>query len=419
MTKVCILGMGFVGLTLGAVLAEHQHEIIGVDTNEAIVEKLRKNKSHFHEEGLDELLEKNKERISFYKEIPKKADVYIISVGTPLDSEKKVRMDYIQSAAKMISEHLEGKELIILRSTVKIGTSREIIKPILDKTGKEYYLAFCPERTIEGKAVKELTELPQIIGGINSKSTEKAEEFFRTITKEIIKLDTIEEAEMVKLLNNSYRDLTFAFANEAAIICNNLGVDAGKVIKAANQKYARSNIPMPGFVGGLCLTKDSHILAQSAIDYPLKMKLVELSRKVNEQLPLEISKRVRKMISKDNIIFFSGLAFKGRPETDDTRNSPSIDLIDDLKKNGFTKIYCHDFAVKSEEIEKLELAAITFEEGLKKANCIIIGNNNTKYSTPEIQKLVDSIEFKKIIFDPWRNFEEKLKNKKNIDYETI
>lgn len=415
MARVCVMGMGFVGLTLGAVLAQNGHKVYGVDPNKALIEQLSAGKPHFHEAGLEQMLFSNAKNMSYSEGHPaEKMDVYIVCVGTPVNADKGINNSFVESAAKTISQNIQGGELVVLRSTVKVGTCRNIVKPLLDKSGKKYLLAFCPERAIEGKALEEQIVLPQIIGGLDEQSTRKADEFFRTFVVENVIMENLESAEMVKLLNNSYRDLTFAFANEVSLICQELGIDTYRAIEAANYNYKRSNIPKPGFVGGTCLTKDSYILSQSANTG--MEKLVTHARKLNEYIPMHVAKKVAALVpDRKAKVLVAGLAFKGKPETDDTRNSPSLELISHLKSLGFSDVLCQDFAVGTEKIKELGFAAAELAQGLE-SDCIIIANNNPKYSHAGIEKTLSGRKSAAVVFDVWGMLDKKNINNAKITY---
>ncbi len=188
------------------------------------------------------------------------------------------------SVCEELKSSIKSDDLIILRSTVRVGVTRNIVKSELDKSGVNYFLAFCPERTLEGNAFEELATLPQIISGIDKHSLKKVREFFQPVCSEVVELNSVEEAEMVKLLNNSERDLMFALANEIAMMCDSKGLNAYNIINAANYKYPRSNIRNPGPAGGPCLEKDPYILTEGFIGESYVPELFQKGRRVNESI---------------------------------------------------------------------------------------------------------------------------------------
>lgn len=409
--------MGFVGLTLGAVLADKKFIVTGVEVNKQVAEQLRRGEPHFHEKGLDVLMKKHLGKHLFIStEVPKeRQDVYVISVGTPIDKKtRKPVMDYVINAANSIKGQLSDGCLVVLRSTVPVGVTRHVVKPILDESGKKYHLAFCPERTVEGKAIVELRELPQIIGGLTLDCVDKAMDLFRVVTPATVEVSSLEIAEMIKIINNTYRDLTFAFANEMGLVCEKIGLNALEVIKAANFGYARSNIPIPGFVGGACLDKDPHILMDFSSKHGYTPILIKSGRQVNETLPAHVVQRAAaklKEAGKDIAtakVLVSGFAFKGQPETDDIRDSPTLRLLDALRAAGVKTIYGHDFVVAHDAIQGLGVMPCTLEEGFANADCVFIANNHKKYYDLNIEPYLRQMRAPGVFMDCWQIFDAEL-----------
>ena len=412
--KVCIVGVGYVGLTLGVILADKGFQVTGFDTNKEIVGQLKQGKSHFFEKGLTAMLKKHVgKNFHVTSEIPdEKFDAFVISVGTPFDTKgEKPIVDYLINGTKQVINMLTDDALVIIRSTVPLGGTRSIVKPLLDETGKRYSLAFCPERTAEGAALRELVELPQIIGGLDNKSVEKAFSLFRKITPTIVEVESLEAAEMVKLINNSFRDLNFAFANEIALICEKLKLNPFKTIAAANLGYPRSNVPKPGLTGGTCLKKDPYILSDFAMRNGYDVKLISAGRKLNEYIPHHIANIVKEHLKNsdktpaERKIFITGFAFKGNPENDDVRDSLTLDLVEKLKSFDFKNISGHDFVVNDNQLKELNVKPCSIEEGFNQADCVIIANNHKSYSNLDIENLVLKMNKKSLVIDCWHNFD--------------
>ncbi|TSC85014.1 MAG: UDP-glucose/GDP-mannose dehydrogenase [Parcubacteria group bacterium Gr01-1014_13] len=429
--KICVVGLGYVGLTLSVVLAEKGFQVYGITKSEELAEQLRNGKPHFHEKGLEVLLKKFVNKNLFISAtIPADIamDVFVISVGTPLDkSTKKPIISHIESAVTDVAKNLRPGGLVVLRSTVPVGLTRNYVLPMIQKHQKErFYLAFASERTIEGKALSELKYLPQVIGGLDEESLNKASEIFIQVTKTIIRVSSLESAEMIKILDNSYRDLTFAFANEVAMVSRQLGLNAIELIEAANFGYPRTNVPVPGFVGGACLEKDPHILVDFATTAGYTPQLVAMARKVNESLPVFTADLVRKHCAANGKdiatakIFVSGLAFKGRPETDDLRGSPTVDFLKCLQEAGAKNIHGHDFVVKREAIVGLGITPCTLEEGFQGADCVLFMNNHVSYEYFDIEKLLPNLNQQAFFFDGWHLFDSKvIKSYSHITYEGL
>lgn len=414
MRRICVVGMGRVGLTLALTLASVGFKVLGVERNKDIVTQLNKGKPHFYEKGLKALLEKHLNvNLAIAEVIVEEAqDAYILCVGTPINKEtKKPILEYLVRATKEAAQNLKEGDLVVLRSTVPVGTTRNIVLPILRENQEQPYLVFCPERTIEGKALTELRELPQVIGGLNEASVEKALDIFTKVTSTIIQATSLEAAEMIKLMDNVCRDMYFACANEVALIAEKLGLDGFELIKAANLGYPRNNIAMPGFVGGACLEKDPYILIDSANSYSYDAKLVRLAREVNEYLPLHVAQKLKtrlaclnKDIEKAKVLI-AGMAFKGQPETDDIRGSPALTLVDYLRNAHNCKgIYGHDFIALAEEIRAAGVEPCSLEDGFKNADCVIFMNNHSSYYDLDIKHLTDLMNKPAVLIDGWRIF---------------
>lgn len=415
--RICVIGMGYVGLTLSLVLAKKGFRVYGVETRPEVVASLCAGAPHFYELGLSSLLRQCLDSGAFTVSgtIPTDSamDVFIVAVGTPLDPATNTpTLDFLRSAAESIAPHADEGSLVILRSTVPVGVTRSIVFPLLRRTGiKKVFLAFCPERTIEGKALEELEYLPQIVGGLDEESAQRAEDIFRRVTAKVVRVSSLEAAEMTKLIDNSYRDLCFAFANEIAVIAKHLGIAGDEVIRAANDGYPRTHVARPGFCGGLCLKKDPRILSLSAESAGYQPRLVRAARQVNEEMHHYAAARVLRHLKEKGKdiarakIFISGFAFKGRPETDDTRDSPTLEVIAQLRRLGIRHLAGHDFMVSPAVIASLGVEPASLEEGFREADCVVFMNNHAGYATLDPDRYLPLLHPDALIFDGWRLFD--------------
>lgn len=339
--RVGVIGLGYVGLTLATVLADVGFRVFGIEKRREVVDATNAGYPHFSEVGLREALSRvvAEGRLTatdaFSPEMA--CDIYIITVGTPLGADGAARLDMIEAATRQVAGHMRDGALVILRSTVKIGTSRGVVAPILAATGKGFSIAMCPERTLEGNALHELRQLPQIVGADDQPTRDRASALFRNLTNSIVQVSGLESAELVKLVDNTFRDVQFGFANEVARICDAFGINAHEVIAAGKLGYKRTNVPLPGPVGGPCLEKDPHILAQSARERGIELDIAPAARTVNERQPGEtvrfiIDEMERRSFRPDSRVAVLGLAFKGVPATDDLRGSMSLKILDELRK---------------------------------------------------------------------------------------
>lgn len=408
--SLCIVGMGFVGLTLAVVMAEAGHKVVGVEINKDTVKKLKSGEAHFFEAGLEKRLKSailaKKLHITDNIKDSEGSNYFIITVGTPLDDDGNPRLDMVKRAAIEVASVMKNEAVVILRSTVRLGTTRNVILPILEASKINFRLAFCPERTIEGNALAELNSLPQICGGRNPEDAWFASQLFQSITPTTIRVSSIEAAELIKLLDNSYRDLTFAFGNEVALICEAAGLDSKEVTDAGNLGYSRTNIAKPGLVGGPCLEKDPHILTHGLADFNFNPTLITSGRKLNENLPeISISKIIPliKTNRKKIKIALCGMAFKGIPETDDLRGTPSNLVLFELKK-AFkdADIVIQDFACTDKDLETtFGHKSVTIEEAFIGTDLVVIANNNTKYGDLDLDALLASMSDNGILYDFW------------------
>jgi UDP-N-acetyl-D-mannosaminuronic acid dehydrogenase len=417
---VCVLGLGYVGLTLATVLSDVGYRVTGVDRDAKLIAGVNAGKPHFHEKGLEEMMKANSRLPQppvYQTGLPSPcATVYVITVGTPiLRPSLKPNLDYVRSATGEVAKVLRKGNLVILRSTVPVGTTRKVALPMLESTsglkaGVDFDLAFCPERTVEGKALRELRELPQIVGGINEASRERAARLFRRSTQTIIDVGELESAEMLKIMDNTYRDVMFAYANQMALLCEGLGLDLVPLVRAANQGYNRNRIPVPSpGVGGACLSKDPYILASVCESAGVDPSLFLLGRRINESLPVHAVDRVAAALAakgrslQDAHVFVLGFAFKGKPETSDMRDSPTLDLVRVLRERG-ARVRGHDPLVPVAEIQALGVQVCELAEGFRGADAVVLMLNHTIYEEMDVSTLLEHANRPVVVIDGWHIF---------------
>lgn len=426
---VCIIGLGYVGLTLAAVMAEVGFHVIGIEKRENLLSKLKSGEPGLFEPGLNTLLKKviSDGSLELHHHIPTncQATVYIITVGTPVDDDNRINLDSIIDISETLSSLLKEEDMVLLRSTVKLGTTRSTVLPILQKSEKNIHLAFCPERTIEGQAMEELRYLPQIIGADDLSATLRASQIFQFLTPITIRLSDYETAEMVKLVDNARRDVTFAFSNEIAKLCNAIGINADEVISSGRFGYSRTQLPTPGPVGGPCLSKDSHILVQSMQDlYGIMPEITAAARNVNEKQPEEVVNFLRDYLnSLENfpekpIISLLGIAFKGRPATDDLRGTTARPIFEALKRAFPQALFWgYDPVVDSENLKQFGLCPKgDLKDAISGAHLVMILNNHPIFSSIEIEQLSVGMARPGVIYDFWNCFKKKLSLPKGVQY---
>ncbi len=433
---IAVVGLGYVGLTLGLTLADLGFKVKGFDTNKAVADSIRKSKPHFFEQGLDRLLKdhlnKNFRMVDDF-EGGNNADVYFIAVGTPLDVSHKPGLHYLEGAATTIGKILKHGDAVILRSTVPLGSTRNSVIPILEKesgmkAGDDFLVAFAPERTIEGKALEELRRLPQVIGGINRASCDLVTSIFNFMSNSTIVVDSLEAAEMVKLVNNTYRDVSFAFANEVALISQQWGIDTKQVIEAANYGYERSRVPMPSpGVGGYCLEKDPFIFIDSAKKKGYEPLLARDARRVSDMMIDFVADGIisflkkEKKGAKNSKIALLGFAFKGKPITSDVRGSTTVILTKKLQHAGYKNIHGYDAAARKEDIVMHDVThAPTLQKAFAQADVIAVMNNHPEFETLDIRGFLAKTKKPVLFFDTWSLYDaDEVKKVKGVTYRRL
>lgn len=412
--SVCVIGLGYVGLTLAVAMADTGFRVHGVEIREDVLNTLKRDKAHFWEPRLNQKLARVRANgnFTFSNELSAEVDatVYIITVGTPLDATGRARVDAIRNAAAEVAGAMKDGALVILRSTVKLGTARNEVTPVLRGSGKKFEIASCPERTLEGKALIELHELPQIVGADDAETRFRCVQLFNIMTPTTVQVSTLETAELVKLVDNTYRDVTFAFANEVAKLCGHSGISAREVIRAGRLAYPRTAVALPGPVGGPCLEKDPHILIESAQNWGVELPITAASRRTNEEQPGEIAGLLKAKtnrldgFSETPRICVMGLAFKGMPPTDDLRGTMAKPIIDCLRQTyprghvvGYDAVAQRDAIESCFGIEVVD----TIEAGFEGADIVLIANNHPDLSRMDLAFHAESMNSPGVIYDIW------------------
>lgn len=392
---VCVVGLGYVGLTLATAFALAGLRVVGVERNAHVADTVSAGRTPFHENGLDDavadVVAAGQLTALHSSDAAPRASAYIITVGTPL-RDGAVQHDDIEAALRSVGEWMPDGALTVLRSTVRVGTTGLVARPILEATGKPFALAMAPERTIEGKALAELTSLPQIVGGIDEKSVSAASRLFSVLGVEIVEVDTVEAAETAKLASNTFRDLQFAFANELAYFADVVGVDIYEVIRACNYGYDRMNLALPGPVAGPCLEKDAYILDDSATSYGTSVDLSMQARRTNEAIVPHVVSIIRtRSVMPVTTVGLLGLAFKGRPETSDTRGSLALDFAQHIRGEWPAVQICGwDPLVSTEDAIAMSVSPQAADEVARSSNVLIVQTNHAIFSSPDFVAMLSA-----------------------------
>ena len=406
--NLAVIGLGYVGLPLAIEAANNKLKVAGYDINESLVDSLNKSTSHVEDisnKVLKDALSKDL-LITSDSNILRDSEYIVISVPTPL-TDYQPDLSYVEAATKSIAENLTKGQIIILESTTYPGTTLEIVKPILEKNssllaGEDFLLGYSPERIDPGNKEWTFKNTPKIVSGINEKSLKKISEFYNSIIDEVVEVSGTREAEMVKLMENTYRQVNIAMVNELAILSNMLDIDIWEVVDAAKTKPFgfQSFRPGPG-VGGHCIPIDPKYLSFKTRQIGQPVRFVELAQEINNSMPNYVISRISELMNKKEIllknsrILILGVAYK--KDIGDTRESPAIDIIESLLDKSvevsFYDPYVDELIVNKESIFKEQDL-----EGISNYDMVIIHTPHTSFHN------IDFENIKSLIFDTTGSF---------------
>jgi len=353
MTNICVVGLGRIGLPLALLLARASHRVIGVENNPSTLWKIRNNNLRWANANvekilLEQFLDKNLFVTGDLQAALCESEAVFIAIGTGVGSDGTPELSNLFKLVDEICcnpDDVKAK-LFILKSTLPVGTTRKIASIMEEKTrlrcGEDFFVAFCPERVLGGKAISEMGSLPKIIGGMNKASSEKAASIYKTVGGKLIVVERPEIAELIKLTDNAYRQTLFAFANDLALLAECHGINAYELIRAANDSYPRNNIPLPsGGVGGYCLTKDPLYLEAAFKEIASKRGFPSVwycARKTNDYMPTHLIDLLRGKLEnlgknlKEANVLVCGVSYK--ENTDDIRASHGLEIAIRLREEG-------------------------------------------------------------------------------------
>ena len=389
--KIIVMGLGYIGLPTASMLATKGHQVVGVDVSEHAVSTINSGRIHIIEPDLDILVRSAVNSGNLKASLtPEEGDTFIIAVPTPFmeveGNPKAPDLTYVESATRAIVPYLRVGNLVILESTSPVGTTEFIYKTIIELRPElegKIYAAHCPERVLPGHILRELVDNDRIVGGLTKTANEQARDLYKSFCNGAILLTDSKTAELSKLVENSFRDVNIAFANELSLICDHLGINVWETIALAN-RHPRVNILQPGpGVGGHCIAVDPWFIVSSA---PEQARLIKTARQVNDAKPHWVIDKVKVKAArfKDPVIACLGLAFKAN--IDDMRESPSLEIVKDLIAQNVGRVMACDPNVHA---EKLSFALYDLKQVLKEADILLL--------------LVDHTEFKEIDPDSIRD----------------
>ncbi|MDO5831581.1 MAG: nucleotide sugar dehydrogenase [Methanobrevibacter sp.] len=387
--KICIIGQGYIGLPTAALFSRSHCEVVGVDISEEMINNLNKGIIHIEEPGIANIIKNAIENKTYTASLtPQKADAFIITVPTPYIAENySCDLSYVITACESILPYIEKGNVVIVESTIAPMSTDETIKPIFEKAGftigEDLYLAHCPERVLPGRIIEELIHNDRIIGGVTPECARKASEVYGQFVEGELMLTEAKTAELSKCMENTFRDVNIALANELAKICTEIGVNALDVIEMAN-KHPRVNLHSPGpGVGGHCLAIDPYFIYAKA---PETAKIIKLARDTNKSMPKFVCDNVKKIISEGKIAVL-GVSYKGN--TGDDRESPAYEIIADLSSD-------YEIAIHDPHIDNPNF--VSFDDAIKDANLILILCDHDEFKHLDYDSVKSGME-SPIIFD--------------------
>lgn len=356
MGKLNVIGLGYIGLPTALMFAANGVEVVGTDLNEKLVGTLNEGKLTFEEEGLEDVFNKALSKGIEFKTEYEKTNRYIITVPTPyMPLSKQIDAKYVIAATKQVLEVCEENTILVIESTISPGTIDKFVRPIIEekglKIGEDIHLVHAPERIIPGKMVYELEHNSRTIGADSREIGEEVKSWYESFCRNEIVVTDIKTAEMSKVVENTFRDINIAFANELAKMCDKEGMDVYELIRIAN-KHPRVNILTPGpGVGGHCISVDPWFLVG---DYPDIVNIVLGAREVNDSMPQYVFDKIHKIMKENNIKDYSKVGLYGltyKENVDDMRESPTLQLLDIFEKYNIDSVKIYDPFIKEKKFE--------------------------------------------------------------------
>ena len=438
-TKIVVIGMGYVGIPAAGLLADVEgFDVTGLQRRSSRsgwkIDVLNQGKSPFEgdEPGLDELIAKvvakGTFRVTDDVEVLSDADIILIDVQTPTDPQHVPQYLSLREVSANIGKRIRKGTLVVVESTVAPGTTQNVVQIIIEeesgmKAGEDFDLAFSYERVMPGKLIHNIVNLPRIIGGVTATAAERASEIYSKICKAPVRTTDVLTAEISKTIENAYRDVNIAFANEMALVCESMGVNIFDVIEFVNELPSR-NIHIPGAgVGGHCLPKDPWLLRHGLYEYgswKLEPEIITLSRRINNQMPIHMAYLV------ENALNAKGRAIQGSVVTvlgaaylenaDDTRNTPAAALVGSLIAKG-AKIRIHDPFVTSWEFGPHEISQ-DFEATVTGSDCIVLVTKHNEYRSIDFDKMKNLMRTA-VVVDGRNVFDQKMLEEKDFEYRAV
>ncbi len=392
---VAVLGIGYVGLPLAVASAEAGFKTIGIDPAKERVDAIQQGKNYSFDidsESLKHLVQKERLQATSDFSLLKDCDIICISVPTLIDEKKEPDLSYVLNAVQKIKKYLRAGQLIILQSTTYPGTTEEVLLPILEesglKVGKDFFLAYSPERIDPGNHQFNISNTPKVVGGITHSCTELIQQFYQTFIKTIVPVSSTRAAEMVKVIENSFRIVNIAFANELALSCSKLGINTWEVLEAAATKPFGFMLFYPGpGIGGRCIPVTPHFLRWKMESVDASADFIRLADKMNSLMPEFVVKQTLSELKSRNVeiskakILVLGVAYKR--DIDDYQYSPALDIIRGFEKQ-IAQVSYHDPFISQFKIGKSEYHSLSIDQGLENFDAVVLTTHHTKFDLEKI-----------------------------------
>jgi UDP-N-acetyl-D-glucosamine dehydrogenase len=391
-----IIGMGYVGLPLACAFANVGFKVTGFEDNRNRVASINKGKSYIadvSDSSVASLIETKKLNATTDHSNLSDVDVICICVPTPITKTKEPDLSHVINVANTIKKYLRPGQLVVLESTTHPGTTREVVKPILEKSGLncglDYYLAYSPERTDPGNKKFNISNTPKVVGGVNENSTDLTCLLYQQVAEKVVPVSSPDIAEMTKLFENVFRGVNIALVNEMSELCEKMGISVWEVIEAASTKPFgyMPFYPGPG-IGGHCIPLDPYYLATKAREYDFHTKFIELAASINDHVPYHVAYRIAKALNsqsksmKGSTILVMGISYK--KDSCDIRESPSVKIIELLKQNGARVLYndphVPEVSINGEELKSRQLT----DELLSESDCVVLATDHSLYDYKHI-----------------------------------
>ncbi len=414
-----VIGLGYVGLPLAVAFARNGFSVTGIDTDKRKVALLKRGESYVLDvpgAAVKELLKRKKFKATLDSKAISALDAVIICVPTPLGKTKEPDISFVIDAASQIARSMRKGQLVVLESTTYPGTTEEVILPILEKSGlaceKDFFLAFSPERVDPGNKIHDTVSIPKVMGGIGPHSTEAAKALYGSVIRRLVPVSSAKTAEMVKLLENTFRSVNIGLINEVAVMSHHLGVDIWEVISAAKTKPFgfMPFYPGPG-IGGHCLPIDPLYLSWKSRRHGFEAQMIELASSINQKMPAYVVERITQALNQKRIplknapVLVLGVAYKR--DINDVRESPALDVINHLLKGGAQVTYSDPYVPALDTGQSTLKSQALTPALIRKNQCVIVLTDHTAF---DYKKVIDHA---RIILDT-RNVLRKFHPRKNL-----